>query len=204
MISQQSLEFSRVCDFLRYAGEHGMFFIFNPKTRRVGAADTCREVIGWHFKRNTSFLGFVRPDLNINSLNTFWEKIEKKLKLDIPTVLYPVANEPNMVILELSPFWLENSTRRGFCTLFLRCGAVYFEDKLLHAILDYDLAHRIKDVIYWFLEGNTVPTYKRLRKGVSDYFSQDREEDYMNIYGEVVYTKPRDYKKLLVPAKRIT
>lgn len=125
---------------------------------RTQYSSFCRETFGSYFQRN-GLIGFSKKNLNIDKLNEFWEKLEDKLKLKTRTVFYRTT-ENNRVVIKLSNFWFQNKIRRGFCTLFLRCGAVYYKGNFKKALLSYHLLARIKRAVTLFLSGKTCGTHR--------------------------------------------
>jgi hypothetical protein len=113
----------------------------------------CREVFAHKFKYDTNYIIFSQAGLDIELINDFFEKIEDKLKIN-KTIFHPTEFKTS-VLIELSPFWKENSLRRGMFTLFLRCAACYYNGDIYKALLKYSLSKKIIGPIEWFMKGNT-------------------------------------------------
>lgn len=179
MIGKQKLRIlSDSNGYIRYADRGGSFFIYNYRQQgmRNNEAFTCRESFGDYFNRYNSFVGFaIRPDsiFNIKKLNKFWSLIENKLNIRRgKTRFFACKDYKSVVIIKPAKFWLKNDTTRGFFSLFLRCGVVYYKGNLNKSFENYDLASEIIPAIKYFLKGNTKPTYKNLEgDGIVDHFS---------------------------------
>lgn len=156
MISKEKKEI-QFC-YEPYYSTDGVFSLFNKlKMRQDFNVYYCREEFSDYFKSNCNWVTFICKNLNIAYLNKFFTKIETQLKISKKTVFYKTNNK-HVVILNISPFWLENSTKRGFFTLFLRCGGTCYSGNFNNAIDAYSLTRQIKNTINWFLSGNTKVT----------------------------------------------
>ena len=171
-------------DNLRYYDEDvgGAFFIYHVKTNTIEHIRTCREEFSYYFTNKRNWIGFICYKLNINRLNEFFEIIENKLNLDVKTIFYP-TDEKAVVIIKLSPFWLQDTCRRGFLTLFLRCGSAFYRNSFNYAIKSYNLTNDINPVIQWFLSGNTkfiskLKDYNGYSCGVVEYFGDNYNNKY--------------------------
>lgn len=143
----------------------GEFFTYNPKTGSAGDETfSCREGFEYYLNNNTHWVGFIYDNLDIKKLNSFFVKIENQLKIKEKTTFYHASCQENdkgydhsdySTIINVSPFWMTDTVKRGFFTLFLRCGAVFYKNNIEEAINEYDLASDVKTHIFWFLSGNT-------------------------------------------------
>jgi hypothetical protein len=110
------------------------------------------------FTKRTAYIGFAGAQLNVQKLNAFFQIIEDRLNLpDNKRTKFFVCNKSFIVICKVSTFWRENSLRRQFFTMFLRCGAIYFKRDFDVALEKYTLTKATKNAILFFLEGNTFP-----------------------------------------------
>lgn len=183
MISEQPLNIpiSQTKQFY-YNSHAGKFFLFNSKKNIISYIRSCRVEFAWHFTKRTTHIGFHYHLLDFEKLNHFFTKRENKLKLEKRTVFHKVENHPNLVIIELSPFWVENSTRRSLFTMLLR-ASIYYDNDFYAALNKYDLTKlpNIQNAIKYFFEGNVNPTYKnwtrRDDEGYSGFYAQYRNSD---------------------------
>lgn len=173
--------------FLNYEILNGKFFFWcgleNPITvDKLGGYcpfTSCRESLAYYvnvYKHPLKYLGFkcdIKPKNLLKRINSFFNKYEKLLKIKERTIFYPQPKgKENFLIMKVSPWWSENTTRASLFSLFLRLAAVYYlENNLDKAIEKYDLANRTKLAIKYFLAGNTVPTYKNIGKGWYEKFA---------------------------------
>lgn len=166
---------------LRYPSNIGRFFIYSNRTKTVGGpygdVYRCREVFGEDFESRHRFVGFqIDKDIDVKSLASKWDSIESKLGLKSKTRFYR-TNQSNTVILEAAKFWLANSTRRGFFSLFLRAVVAYDKGEFYKTINSYRLARRITPTIKHFMAGNTNPTYRDDRYlGIVNFFSNKQRQ----------------------------
>lgn len=163
----QSITINKKHSNLNYISQHGHFFFFNPKTHNCTCARDCREMFAWEFRKNKTHVGFFSSCVNIEKFNEFWEIIENKLNLAQKSIIHPLENFNQAFVIELSPFWLENTTRRSLLTLLIRCGANYYYGDYTfdEALNEYYLAKETTPAIKHFLEGNTKPTYTKFGYG---------------------------------------
>ncbi len=163
---------------LVYSSTNGIFFLYDPAKACATIFQSCRDSIRWYwelvnpsdgygysgaFKTDISpYIGLARgTSWDIAAFAARWNEIETTLGLTTRTIVHP-TDKTGAIILHLSPFWLENDTRRSFATLFLRMIAKNPTHTLDTAIDYYDLAATIKPAIKHFLAGHVVPTYARL------------------------------------------
>lgn len=182
--------FSLTEPYLRYHYVRGYFFSFDDKDNKITSAFFgCRDQFRDHFTANTKMIGmscgFKMPGMdgvqvdtiNVENVDTWFTKIEDMLKLPVRTVLYRVEKlgkvlvdsaghtqdvNINAIIVEPSPFWLVNDTRRSLFTLLLRNAVSFYDADMDKAFTSYELAKRMLPAIKWFLAGNTTPTYDKL------------------------------------------
>ncbi len=111
-----------------------------------------------------SWIGYKAKTLDIEAFAARWDDME--VKLGIPsadrTVLHRAADQPNVVIMKLSPFWMANDTTRSFATLFMRMLIDYWRGSFDNSVAAYTLAKYIAPAIAWFMAGNTRPLYARM------------------------------------------
>jgi hypothetical protein len=146
----------------------GTFFTLR-KDNKIGAMDTCRELFSYNFSISTRRVGFYGNRLDVKKIAKFFDIIETRLKLAEKSVVHQ-TNHKRAIVVVLSPFWTENTTRRGFFTLFLRCACIHYIDSVEEALKSYHLAREIPFTIRHFLDGYCKPTYKRLRYGLVSTF----------------------------------
>ncbi len=170
MLSKKTLKLNRgYLDAEDDEYDGGYFFTYDPKTLYPNNIASCREEFFGSFGKNTKWIGFITPVLNIKLLNKFFTKIENQLKIKKQTVFYH-SNLKGAVIIEVADFWLENQCRRSLFTLLLRCGAVYFKNDFDKAINSYNLAKATKNAIHYFLAGNVNPTFTDIEGGFYSKF----------------------------------
>lgn len=153
--------------FLFYNSDNGHFFFYNPKTRNCICARDCREMFAWEFKKDKTHVGFRSFNVDVERFHEFWEIIENKLNLAQKSTIYALENLDSAFVIELSPFWLENTTRKSLLTLLMRCGANYYHKNstFYDALGNYYLSKQVSPAIKYFLQGYTQPTYKKLKGG---------------------------------------
>ena len=170
MISENILEIRPADNYnfynFAYSSLDGNFFLYNTKSKSVSGLEHCRELFARVFNKNRQFIGFHATQLNdkVKRINQFFNKREETLQIpeDLRTVIFK-TNIDNVIILQISSFWCENSTRRSLFTLFLRGAATeYCKDGKFESFFNYCYAKDTKIAIEWFLKGNVYPTYKRL------------------------------------------
>lgn len=165
------------------------YFIYNIESHRPGEFYDCRELFTYAFKSTTRYIGYILGRAHtIERLNKFFEIIEDRLKLKERTIFHR-ANF-YIAIIKPSEFWLANSTRRGFFTLFIRAALRYNGREFNRAMMAYNLTNQILPVVDHFLQGHTKHTYKSLGGGVVSKFSTFR-------FGRAQGVR-KDYKTLLV------
>jgi hypothetical protein len=173
-------------------GSSGAFFLYDAvsqltvewKPRTI--YQTCRESFahGWQFLPDdinppswlkspfrpdiTRWIGMVVGSpvtkLDVESIAARWAEIETMLGLADRTVVHRSANQTNVVVVHLSPFWIKTDTHRSLCTLLLR-GAIVHPGTSFDNSLDlYTIASWVKPAIKRFLAGYTHPTYERLTR----------------------------------------
>lgn len=183
MISDAKINIFDIYGILNYVTYNGVFFTLG-KLRRITSAHSCREIFGWNWTDKKSLVGFYGNTVNIKTLDRFFDYFESKINLKERTIFYPcVINKnwtkqynKNVVVMKLSPFWLENSTNKSMFTLLLRCGGVYYQNDINKALNKYGLSRVIASVIKWFFKGNTKPTYIRLNHwGIVDKFTSNTD-----------------------------
>jgi hypothetical protein len=135
----------------------GLFCLYDDTTHTIFELHTCRDGFAKYFKKENKFIGFNCIKWNLKQFNEFWIQIENKLNLKTKTWFYRTQ-------IKVSPFWLENDTRRSLFTLLLRCGACFYKGNLDDALKNYDLSSLVIPAIRHFLDGNTVPTYDSIHK----------------------------------------
>lgn len=145
--------------------DQGGFFLYDRDTKNILINNECtvvqcRESFAVMFKEQYKRIGFVCKSMNIEKLNEFFEEIENKLNLTEKT-LFIKSNHENTVIIRPAPFWLESYFHKQVLTLFIRCGAVYYNGDFAQAIDAYHLTRTpgVKEALYYFLDNNTKPTY---------------------------------------------
>lgn len=179
MISNQTISIhdNDYNDELHYLDQDGVYFLLSKKNR-ITARHECREEFASCFTKKSKKIGFGYDDLDINKLNQFFEKQEKKLNLPIETIFYKteyknnydeIEKLDNFVIIEPSPFWLETSTSRGLFTLFIRAAAAYYKNNFLESLKKYHLTEKCIPAIQHFMNGNTKPTFKNLNYRNAQY-----------------------------------
>ena len=138
----------------------------------------CREEFAGYFLQDSKAIGYcLHKGINPNGFAKLWSEIETRAEIkNSKTVIHPTPWEEKVVFLEIDPFWTVNTTRRGFCTLFLRGAACFSTSKdIEEAIGKYALAYQIKAALMHFLSGRTTPTYDgpdiNNAGGVVGYFS---------------------------------
>ena len=57
--------------------------------------------------------------------------------------------------MDIPEFWRQSEVHKGFLTLFIRAGIIYYNDNFDAAFKAYDLANGILPAINHFLMGNT-------------------------------------------------
>lgn len=138
----------------------------------------CRETFAddWNkVTKNNKFLVGFKGVENILVVKNFFSKIESKLKLSRAEKTKIIeTNIKKVILLKVSRWWRANTTRRSLFTLLLRMSAIYFSqnqkdkksfwDNFKIAVGNYNLAADVKNSIYHFLNGNTVPTFKKFRR----------------------------------------
>lgn len=186
----------------------GFFFLFYPEVSKndynTTKFTTCRESLAHYISKEEKkyYIGF-RCSQNklIIKIDSFFNAREETLNIPESerTVIFKTNNIYNLIIKPAN-FWLENTTRLSLFTLFLRMSAVYPSYSFEKSIDKYDLAYETKDAILYFMEGNTIPVYKRLaRRGyVSGWHSQfsNRNENYFKKYLKKPKTPKIDFKKI--------
>lgn len=144
--------------FFNYLPARGMFSCSsNTKNgfTHVGEHILCREIFLDYFRSNIRYIVFSKIALNIARINQFFEFIEKRLNVQTPTVFYS-SNRKNSVLIQVSPFWTDTAFKRAMFTLFLRCGACYYDgEDIYQALLNYPLTKKIIGPIEYFMKGNT-------------------------------------------------
>lgn len=178
MIANKTIQIE---DFEGYSYSEGFFLIFSKLGHNlsVDLIDGCREVFGDEWRGGRRLVGFSCRDLNIKNLDSFFRLVEHRLKTKSKTVLYRTQYK-QCVVIKPSKFWLKNSLRQEFFSLFLRLGAIYFrtsKHSLNAAIRKYDLTRDIEPVINEFLSGKTNLSKKHRYNmidagGVHDFFYQ--------------------------------
>jgi hypothetical protein len=173
-------------EVLNYSTNHGAFSVSKPTKKGFTHSrelNICRETFSRHFKENTDYIVFSQSNIDINIINDFFGKIESKLDIKNKTI-FSNSNKKNFIIIRLSPFWKENSLRRGIFTLFLRCAACHYDgNDVYKALLKYSLTKKIIGVLEWFMKGNT-----RTQKKIYD----------SNVVSELsTYSRP-DWESILV------
>jgi hypothetical protein len=162
MISKEKFILDNRTGGLGYGYSKGSFFIIDKKNKTIlhdTWPRTCRVEFASDFQRGKNWIGFQILNLKIDLLNEFFQNIEKKLNIKNPTVFY-YSNE-NVVVINVSSFWMKTALKRSVFTLFLRCGAMYYNGNFLNAINSYDLTYKVKSALERFLDGHT---FTRLRK----------------------------------------
>ncbi len=164
--------------YLVYASTNGIFFLYDPVKASAIVFQSCRDSIRWYWElvnpndgygQSGAFKTDISPYIGLARGTTWdteafaarWDEMETTLGLTTRTSIHP-TDKTGAIILRLSPFWLENDTRRSFATLFLRMIAKNPIATLDQAMDMYELAANIKPAIKWFLEGHVNPTYARL------------------------------------------
>ena len=172
----------------------GAFFLFNPKNDTIGELVHCRVEFAWKFNKNKTHIGFYAPNLDLAKIDRFFTKREDKLKLQTRTIFYKVFGQKDAVIIEISPFWTENSTRRSLFTLLLR-AALNYNNNFYDCLDEYTLTRpeTIKKAIRWFFEGNVNPTYSK--------FTRKDTEGYTGFYAQYLKSDDEYLRKMLVSNK---
>ncbi len=154
MIESEKVKIRDTFGELKYSSPAGSFSLPN------GRSHTCRESFSNSFNKTTNSIIFNKSNINIKKINIFFEQIEDKLQLKEKTK-FCSSNFKNAIVIKLSPFWKENSLRRGIFTLFLRCAACHYNGKdVYQSLLNYGLTKKIIGPIEWFIKGNTKPAIK--------------------------------------------
>jgi len=127
----------------------------------------CREVMADYYfiDKSPIIIGYRlespnNPNASVENFNKFWEILEDKLKLKgaDKSMIYR-GSEKDFIFLDIGDFWRENETRRQFFTLFLRCGAEYYQGSFDEALRKYQLCNSILKTVLWFLDGNVVEKF---------------------------------------------
>lgn len=176
---------------LVYKNGQGSFFIYYPngvygdKDVDAGHIDyiaQCREI----FENNLEsagavHIGFAYHGLNVASFNRFWSCIERRLGIKKRTIIYK-TNQRHVIILKVPRFWIDHTHMRGFLTLFMRCGAVYYGGQLNAALRAYDLTNDIIKWVKWFLDGHTKAAgeLRNIDTGGLVYHLEGVDEDYQD------------------------
>lgn len=134
------------------------FFTYDPKTFEMTVAKFCRELFAGNFTRETEFVGYVAPNMNVELIKNFWKEINKRLNLkDADCVQVFETNYDGYLLFKIPHFWSANAMTRGFFTMFVRCGANHFKGDFEKALKDYHLTLGILNAVNYFLEGYTRP-----------------------------------------------
>lgn len=174
MISDKAIELhDYYIGVVNYAAPNGAFFRLTKSgtTENIPSnIGTCRETLHNYFNVKTEKLGFFRRaidgGLDIEFINSFFDFIQKTLKVEEPIIFYKTSHE-SFIIIELNDFWKQDTTRQQLFSLFLRCTTFYTKgteftmDSLKQAMERYGLVRSncCWPAIEWFLSGNVNPTY---------------------------------------------
>ncbi len=161
MINKKPFNFSyENYPYMNNIPEGYFFYLRGDKTFNVGLGLLkCRETFSFYFATNfIKYIGFKKENININSINEFFEIIEDKLNLKERTEFYK-TDLNDTIIVEMSNFWRQNDTTIQVFTLFLRCAAIHYNGDFNKAIQTYKLSNYVKLALEHFLKGNTKPAY---------------------------------------------
>lgn len=160
----QTLEIVSQPACLEYGYPLGVFFKYN--NGQMLAYKKCREEFANYFDDKTVAVGLstgTALKLNPDLIKKFWDHVEDKLKLPIRSEVCKTSlnnvEQPNSILVKLSPFWVENGVRRAIFTLFLRCSCIYYKGDFNNALNNYELTNKIISTLQYFLEGNVYPRY---------------------------------------------
>lgn len=199
-------------DELHYLDQDGAYFLISKKNR-ITARCECREEFAYCFTKKSKKIGFGSDELDVDILNKFFEKREKKLNLQTKTIFYKteykndydeIEKLDDFVIIEPSPFWLETSTSRGLFTLFIRAAVYFYKNNFLESLQEYYLTEKCIPAIQHFMAGNTKPTFKNLkyRNAQYEFGDYDDPHGYYGRHGGFVQffvdRTPEELNKLLV------
>lgn len=186
MISDQTiiLDPDDINDYTHYLDQEGAFLTVSKKNK-IFDRMACREEFAMLFTKKNTKIGFVAPKIDIEKLNRFFEKREKSLKLEIPTVFHKTSSN-KIVIIEPAPAWLETSTSRGLFTLFIRGCILYYKNNFLDSLKKYHLTEKCIPAIEHFLLGNTKPKFKSLSYRNTKYKFGEYDDQYYNRHGGFV------------------
>lgn len=139
----------------------------------------CREEFAGFFLQDSKAIGYcLGSGIDPEGFAKLWKEVETRAEIkNSKTIIHPTKWNEKVVFLEIDPFWTVNTTRRGFCTLFLRGAACFSTSKdIEESIEKYALACQIKAALMHFLSGRTTPTYDgpdiNNAGGVVGYFGQ--------------------------------
>ncbi len=132
----------------------------------------CRVEFEWDLKKNGFFnrIGFIRPGLDIELMEDFWNQIFKQLgkasKLRVSKFPIHKSNMSNLCIIDVPKFWNDTDTGRSLFSLLLRASVCHHEkgNSYLKTLQSYPLANKVIPAIEWFLKGNTIQTYEAFSK----------------------------------------
>ncbi len=121
---------------------------------------SCREEFAGYMNDATTHIGYAYNGINFKLVEAFWKEVEKRIGLkDSKSVVHETTMK-NVVVIELDPFWVKNTTRRSFCTLLLRAAALFYKGDFDAALKAYPLSASILPAVNHFLSGKTTPTYE--------------------------------------------
>ena len=116
----------------------------------------CCEFFAPNFKRNTKFILFYCPNIQIENIAEFLIKVEKKLNIIKYSSVHAVSHkwENAFCTIKLSPWWTKNAARRGFLTILLRCSLSY-KGNFNEALYSRAYTKETKKAVTKFFKGYT-------------------------------------------------
>lgn len=162
----------------QYVQPHGLFFMYNPRTKKAGQSATCRDIFRWYWEYPDTYAGSsntgpfndpispyvgiaVGQEWDIEAFGATWRTMERTLGIKRHTQVHK-TNARGTIILRLCPFWLANDTRRSLVTLFIRAFVISPTKPLDEALNAYSLGRRVKKAVSHFMSGHVNPTYDQL------------------------------------------